>query len=280
LTRDTPKKRSHKSFRVVTGLQSVDPIAAQPVTSGGTEQLRRLEMLGSALAGRAIAVEDAGSGEPAWTDGQTVYVDADASARERLSALAVQSSLIAAGSLGSKMSTKLVRRPTLTPRYLAIEGVRALQANSALLPPALSSLQAEHDPRNTSPEDSYEIARTKELIAEPPPQFGVIYPRKLLDKARGSQRTTEANEHIPRKQQNKTLEELDQNPDEGADFEDPFTSPVGGSRPMGKLFAKLTTPRPETKRNGTAWLGLRHTSNPRGSAQRQRRLQPSHGRQL
>ncbi len=227
----------------MTELQSIDPLAALSVTSSRTEQLRRLEMLGSALAGRPIAVEDAGSGQPAWTDGQTVYVAADASARERLSALAVQSSLIAAGSLGSAMATKLVRRPNLARRYLAVEGARALQANSPLLPPALASLllTAEHDPRTASPEDSYEIARTRELIAEPSQLFGVIHPRKLLDKERESQGTTEANEHIPRKQQNKPSEELDQDSDDGADFDDPFSSPVGGSGPMGKLFAKLTT---------------------------------------
>ncbi|MGA7050751.1 MAG: VWA domain-containing protein [Mycobacterium sp.] len=226
----------------MTGPQSVDPDAAQPVTSSGTDHLRRLEMLGSALAGRPIAVEHAGSGEPAWTDGQTVYVDADATARERLSALAVQSSLIAAGSLGAAMATKLVRRPNLARRYLAIEGARALQVNSLLLPAALSSLlMAEHYPRAASPQDSYEIARTSELIAEPPLQFGVIHPRKLLDKERASQRTSEANEHIPRKQQNKPLEEFDEDADDGTDFHDPFSSPVGGSGPMGKLFAKLTT---------------------------------------
>ena len=228
----------------MTGLHSTEPLVAQSVTSGENEHLRRLEMLGSALAGRPIAVEDAGLGEPAWTDGQTIYVDAYANARERLSALAVQSSLIAAGSLGAEMATKLVRRPNLARRYLAVEGARALQANSPLLPLALSSLllTAGHDPRTASPEDSYEIARTRELIAEPPQLFGAIHPRKLIDKERESQRTFEANEHIPRKkQQNKPLEELDQDPDDGADFDDPFSSPVGGSGLMGKLFAKLTT---------------------------------------
>ena len=138
----------------------------------------------------------------------------------------------------------MVRRPNLARRYLAIEGARALQANSPLLPPALSSLllTAGHDPRTASPEDSYEIARTREPIAEPPQQFGAIHPRKLLDKERESQRTTEANEHIPRKKQRASLwKSSTEDPDDGADFDDPFSSPVGGSGPMGKLFAKLTT---------------------------------------
>ncbi len=155
-------------------------------------------MLGSALAGRPIAVKHAGSGEPAWTDGQTIYVDADMTAQERLSALAVQSSLISAGSLDSAIAAKLVRRPNLARRYLAIEGVRAVQANSSLLPSSFSRL-LERDARTSSAEDSYEVARTREPVAEPPPHFGAIHPRKLLTKERESQQTTEANEHIPRK---------------------------------------------------------------------------------
>ena len=197
-------------------------------------------MLGSALAGRPVAVKHAGSGEPAWTDGQTIYVDADMTAQERLSALAVQSSLISAGSLEPAIAAKLVRRPNLARRYLAIEGVRAVQANSSLLPSSFSRL-LERDARTSSAEDSYEVACTREPVAEPPPHFGAIHPRKLLTKKRESQQTTEANEHIPRKTQSKPLEELDEDADDGSDFDDPFSSPVGGSGPLGKLFAKLTS---------------------------------------
>jgi hypothetical protein len=59
-------------------------------------------MLASALAGRAVAVAEQQPGEPAWTDGQTIYVDAaarDRSGHAALKAVAVQASLIAAGSL-------------------------------------------------------------------------------------------------------------------------------------------------------------------------------------
>lgn len=210
------------------------------MTSSGSDVLRRLEMLGSALAGRPIAIKHAGLGEPAWTDGQTIYIDADATAQERLSALAVQSSLISAGSLDSAIAGRLVRRPHLARRYLAIEGVRAVQANLSLLPPALGRLLAQ-DARTSSAEDSYEAARTRERAAEPPPHFGAIHPRRLLTKERETQQTTEANEHIPRKKLSKPLEELDEDADDGSDFDDPFSSPVGGSGPMGKLFAKLTS---------------------------------------
>lgn len=40
------------------------------------DQWQALGMLASALAGRAVAVAGLPPGEPAWTDGQTIYVDA------------------------------------------------------------------------------------------------------------------------------------------------------------------------------------------------------------
>jgi nitric oxide reductase NorD protein len=213
---------------------------AEPAAPNGTANLERLEMLGSALAGLPVSLEHAGNGEPAWTDGRTIYIDADTTARERLSALAVQSSLIAAGSLTPELASRLIRRPNIARRYLAIEGARALQANSTLLPSAVSSLlEFDHGSRVTSSDDSLELALSREPIPEPPAQFGVIHPRKLLAKQREAQKVTEANEHIPRKAQSKPLEELDEDAGESADFDDPFSSPVGGSGPLGKLFAKL-----------------------------------------
>ena len=41
---------------------------------------QRLGLLASALAGRTVAVAPGDRGEPAWTDGITVFVDAAASA--------------------------------------------------------------------------------------------------------------------------------------------------------------------------------------------------------
>ena len=64
-----------------------------------TVRLGRLSLLGSALSGRAVQVAPGGPGEPAWTDGTVIFVPPDASRRDQLEALAVQASLIAAGSL-------------------------------------------------------------------------------------------------------------------------------------------------------------------------------------
>ena len=87
-------------------------------------------MLASALAGRPVAVAELRAGEPSWTDGQTIYVDGSAPVRARLSAIAVQASLIAAGSLEAEVVRPLVRHPRLAKRYLAIEGHRALVSNA------------------------------------------------------------------------------------------------------------------------------------------------------
>jgi hypothetical protein len=97
-------------------------------------------LLASALSGRALRVAPGEPGEPAWTDGRSVFVDAGASARDRLEALAVQASLLAAGSLEPDVVRRLTRRPALARRYLAVEGHRALAASEDLLPPSLRSL--------------------------------------------------------------------------------------------------------------------------------------------
>ncbi|BBY24986.1 hypothetical protein MSTO_51910 [Mycobacterium stomatepiae] len=81
------------------------------VDDAGAQRWQTLGMLASALAGRAVAVAGLSSGEPAWTDGQTIHVDMDAPARAKLEAVAVQASMIAAGSLDPGVLRCLVRHP-------------------------------------------------------------------------------------------------------------------------------------------------------------------------
>jgi hypothetical protein len=90
-------------------------------------------MFASALAGRPMAVAELQPGEPSWTDGQTIYIDAAARARARLEAVAVQASMIAAGSLDPDVVRSLFRHPRMALRYLAVEGHRALVSNAELL---------------------------------------------------------------------------------------------------------------------------------------------------
>src|SRR5436309_14134996 len=100
-------------------------------------QLDRLRLLASAFAGRTLEVAAAEPGEPTWTDGATVYVDAAATRAHQVRGLGVQASLLAAGSLEPDVLRRLARRPALAQRYLALEGHRALAANDDVLPPVV-----------------------------------------------------------------------------------------------------------------------------------------------
>ena len=203
-----------------------------------------LGLLASALAGRPVAVATADVGTAAWTDGGTVYVDAAAPARGRLESVAVQASLIAAGSLDPEVIGALKRNGRLARRYLAIEGHRALLANAALLPNALCDLA---DPgtgrRSGSAQESLTIARGKDAVPAAPAAFGVIQARKVLAVTAAAAKKPDAQPpaHVPRRQ-SRDLEEFDEDdPDNWDDSDDPdlFSSPVGGGGVIGKWLKKL-----------------------------------------
>jgi nitric oxide reductase NorD protein len=145
------------------------------------DRIARLGMLASALSGRTLQVAPAGPGEPAWTDGATIFVDARATARRRLEALAVQASMLAAGSLEPKVLRILKRRPAVARRYLAVEGHRALAAIGDLLPPPVRALvDRDVAARSDSPASSLAVALSGLAIADPPESFGTIRARNLL----------------------------------------------------------------------------------------------------
>ncbi len=145
------------------------------------DRLRSLGMLASAFAGRAVAVDAQRPGEPPWTDGQTVFVDPSLPARTNLAAIAVQASMIAAGSLDPDIVRPLARHSRWAKRYLAIEGHRALVANGDVLPRVLESLgDADIAGRSNSPAESLSLASGSESVDDPPPDFGVLRVGKLL----------------------------------------------------------------------------------------------------
>lgn len=201
-----------------------------------------LDMVASAFAGRAVAVVPLDPGEPSWTDGQTIFVDLT-SRVHALESIAVQGSLIAAGSLEPDVVCHLSRRPKAAQRYLAIEGHRALVANADLMPGFLSALA---DPtiaaRSDSPAVSLSVATGKDVLAKPPAVFGVLNAKKVLaagDRA-AKQVDHETVGHAPRRDARRVLEELDDgedtDPDGGPDM---FTSPVGGGGFIGKWLKKM-----------------------------------------
>jgi nitric oxide reductase NorD protein len=213
------------------------------------DRLQALGMLASALAGRPVAVAELPTGEPSWTDGQTIFVDGSA----KLEAIAVQASMLAAGSLDPDVVRPLVRHPRLARRFLAIEGHRALIANSALLPGVLASMGDRRIAgRSDSPADSLSIAGGRTVIDDPAPEFGVIRAAKVL--AASSQPVKEQDQenpgHVPRGGGTKELEEFDDDETDDSDDPDMFTSPVGGGGFIGKWLKKMLSSARKTGSGG------------------------------
>jgi nitric oxide reductase NorD protein len=218
---------------------------------------RGLGLLASALAGRPVAVAEQQPGEPAWTDGQTVYLDGAASSRANLDAVAVQASMIASGSLEPGVVRPLVRHPRLARRYLAIEAHRALVSNADLLPRVLASLgDRDIASRSDSPATSLSIAAGRAAVEDPAPGFGVIRAAKVLaaSSRAAEQQDQESPQHVPRVRRNQTstdeLEELDDGDTDDSDDPDLFTSPVGGGGFIGKWLKKMLSSARKTGSGG------------------------------
>jgi hypothetical protein len=216
-------------------------VNADTVRDGG-DGPQRLALLASALAGRTVAVASGAPGEPAWTDGITVFVDAEASTVRQLESVTVQASLLASGSLAPDLMRQLLRRPALARRYLTVEGQRALSANDDLLPYRVRRLiDLDVASRANSPADSLKVAAERD-IADPPASFGAIRARNLLSTHAAVAHSESQGTHSPRRDANKELADLeDEGVDaaDGEDVEDPFSSPVGGGGAIGKLLQRL-----------------------------------------
>ena len=226
------------------------------MTDGG-DRLQALAMLASALAGRPMAVAGLQPGEPSWTDGQTVYVDGAALAGSKLEALevvAVQASMVAAGSLDPDVVRSLVRHPRTARRYLAIEGHRALVSNADLLPRVLASVgNRDVAAQSDSPAASLRLASGKAAIDDPAPGFGVIRAAKVVAaSSRAATRPEETKpQHVPRNQEHaEKLEELDDGAVDDSDDLDMFTSPVGGGGFIGKWLKKMLSSARKTGSGG------------------------------
>jgi hypothetical protein len=206
-----------------------------------SDGLGRLSLLASALSMRPLEVASGQPGGPAWTDGAAVYVDATAGAREQLAALAVQASLLVAGSLEPDVVRRLAGRPVLARRYLALEGHRALATIADLLPPSVRSLIDEDlAARACSPAASLAAALGPETVADPPESFGTIRTRQLLAQLRRAEVSAAIGRHAPRGRGDRPLAELDDDDDvgDGPGVSDLFSSPVGGGGPLGWLLQR------------------------------------------
>src|SRR5262245_59336062 len=208
-------------------------------SAANSESPGRLSLLASAISGRALRVAAGEPGEPSWTDRRVVFVDAGIGTREQVEAVAVQASLLAAGSLDADVVRRLTRRPALARRYLAVEGHRALAAIEDLLPPSVRSLiDSEVAARADSPAASLAAALSREAIADAPDTFGAIRARHLLTSSSRADGSATMRQGVPREQRNRVLAELAEEDDDGAGA-DLFSSPVGGGGAVGRLLGQL-----------------------------------------
>lgn len=222
---------------------------------GAVPDVERLRLLASAIGGSRLEVRAADSGEPAWTDATTVFVDPGLPPSEQVRAVGVQASLVAAGSLDPAVVRQLVRRPALARRYLAVEGHRALAVNEPLLPRALRALiDGEVAASVATADDSLASARGEQPVGDPPASFGTLRPRRLLRAVAAQEPVTAPAEQTSGAQQAPPAPDRDDvdDPDgdggeAGQDIGNLLSSPVGGRGVIGRLLQRMlrTTRRPD-----------------------------------
>jgi hypothetical protein len=235
------------------------------------ERWHTLGMLASAIAGRSVAIGSQRPGDPPWTDGQTVFVDTTLPVRAVLDAIAVQASMIAAGSLDHDIVLRLARHSRAAKRYLAVEGHRALVANADVLPRVLTSVG---DPgiaqRSNSPADSLSLASGSAAIGDPPPEFGVIRANKVL--AAGNRAAAQIDQekpgHVPRSRRRQELSEFDDGEVDDSDDPDLFTSPVGGGGFIGTWLKKMLSSTRKSRSSGGGPPGADNPTHRTDSAKR------------
>jgi nitric oxide reductase NorD protein len=214
------------------------------------DRVARLGLLASAIAQRPLQVAPGEPGEPAWTDGKVVFVDANQGARAQIEALVVQASLLAAGSLEGDIVHGLGRREALAKRYLAVEGHRALTTVEPLLPRWLcSSLDARACVTSDSPQASLAAARSRENIGDPPSSFGAIRAARLIASMRNAQEKQPVRPTVAEPQ--RATVELGEDATTDDKQEDQFASQVGGAGAIGKWLSKMLTAVRQLKGGGT-----------------------------
>ena len=144
----------------------------------------RLRLLATFVAGVSLDVAEAPGGQPAYTDGQTVYVTAGASLDQIRREMLVQSALLGAGSLAPEYLRAIRARPSTARRYLAVEGRRVIADLAERLPIA-AKLLSDGGPLTDGSAESLALARSRRPVHDPPDWFGVIRARAVVPAAGG-----------------------------------------------------------------------------------------------
>ena len=210
------------------------------MTARRSSELERFALIASAVAGRRVDVGPVEPGGRPWTDGMTIFADEDASPRDQLRCVVVQAALLSAGSLDPEIVRGLARRRALVRRYLAVEGHRALAAQEAFLPPAVCSfVDRAVAARSESSAMSLAIALGRDAVADPPDIFGTIRPRHVRSRSEPPVEERAAGRHVPRRQREDMLRELDDGEDDDGVVPDLVSGSAGGGGLLGRLLEGL-----------------------------------------
>ncbi len=218
----------------------------------------RLRLLASAIAGRTLEVAAAGAGERTWTDGTTVFVEPRAGPAEQVRMVAVQASLLGAGSLEPRIVRQLGRRSALARRYLAVEGHRALAANEFLPPVVRSLVDRKVASAVGGAEESLGIAHGRRAIDDPPASFGAIRPRRLLawtERTEAAARVSDPAHGAPQAEAGPQLDEDDADDANGRRAGHLPSSPVGGRGALERLLERMLGTTREPGAGGPAGAG-------------------------
>lgn len=204
------------------------------------DDVGRLELLASAIAGRSVTIERTDQKGGAWTDGETIFVNPEGPKATTLQLIVVQALLLGAGSFEEEVLQRISRGNTLRRRYLCVEGHRALAALDPVLPPSARSLR---DPAiaalSTSPSHSLTIASGAQILPDPPEAFGTIRPRQVRGRIAAPASDPAPVPYQPRSPGREVLGDLDDDVEDSLDGPDFLSSPIGGGGAIGRLLKGL-----------------------------------------
>lgn len=211
-------------------------------------ELERFRLLASFIAGRAVEVAEATTGQQAHTDGRVVFLSAGVPEDRQRRELVLQCALLGAGSLAPNLIKPLRARPSLARRYLALEGRRVLADLSTRLPLA-AAIHLDGTSTTTSAGESLEKARRRGRVADPPTWFGVIEPSRLL--TAGAEMTGRATDTDLRLQFDLVHaqpedDESDDGPTEHSKILRLFDNPLFNSEAVGNFLRKLLGTAPSS----------------------------------
>lgn len=146
------------------------------------EAVGRFAMLASAITSRRVAVlaiDDSAT----YTDGRTIYVNAEAPRTDVRDAVAIQAALLAGGSLARDILLQLSRRRgTVTRRYLSLEVARLAGDLKDALPPATVARALREVPVAAATDSRHSLKRAlgAAAVPAPPPWVGTLKVIPLL----------------------------------------------------------------------------------------------------